>query len=115
MGSKRRLCGLLAPAGRVISLMARHATKDKVAFAWIEKRAAASLDPEAARKMHDETLPDDFYKEAKFCSMCGPKFCSMNTTQIAQAYQGFDQKKREQKFTQLLEKVQAQTKSAATF
>jgi len=28
--------------------------------------------------MHDETLPDDSYKEARFCSMCGPKFCSMN-------------------------------------
>ena len=28
--------------------------------------------------MHDETLPDGFYKDAKFCSMCGPKFCSMN-------------------------------------
>ena len=28
--------------------------------------------------MHDETLPDDYYKEAAFCSMCGPKFCSMN-------------------------------------
>ena len=27
--------------------------------------------------MHDETLADDYYKEAKFCSMCGPKFCSM--------------------------------------
>ena len=31
--------------------------------------------------MHDETLPDDFFKEAKFCSMCGPKFCSMKITQ----------------------------------
>jgi Radical SAM ThiC family len=66
---------------------------------------AASLDPEAARKIHDETLPDDFYNEAKFCSMCGGKFCSMNTTQMAEAYQGLDQKKREQKFIQLLEKV----------
>jgi phosphomethylpyrimidine synthase len=28
--------------------------------------------------MHDETLPDEYYKEAAFCSMCGPKFCSMN-------------------------------------
>jgi len=37
--------------------------------------------------------------------MCGPKFCSMNTTQIAEAYQGLDQKEREQKFTQLLAKV----------
>jgi phosphomethylpyrimidine synthase len=31
--------------------------------------------------MHDETLSDDYYKEAKFCSMCGPKFCSMNYSQ----------------------------------
>jgi len=46
-------------------------------FDW-EKQFALSLDPETARSMHDETLPDDFYKEAAFCSMCGPKFCSMN-------------------------------------
>src|SRR5437016_9348682 len=43
-----------------------------------EKQFALSLDPETARSMHDETLADDYYKEAKFCSMCGPKFCSMN-------------------------------------
>ncbi|MGA7920616.1 MAG: phosphomethylpyrimidine synthase ThiC, partial [Candidatus Acidiferrales bacterium] len=82
-------------------------------FDW-NKQFELSLDAETARKMHDETLPDDFYKEAKFCSMCGPKFCSMNTTQIAEAYQGLDQKEREQKFTQLLEKVQPQAKPAAT-
>ena len=46
-------------------------------FDW-EKQFELSLDPETARAMHDETLPDDSYKEAKFCSMCGPKFCSMN-------------------------------------
>ncbi len=46
-------------------------------FDW-EKQFALSLDPETARAMHDETLPDDYYKEASFCSMCGPKFCSMN-------------------------------------
>jgi phosphomethylpyrimidine synthase len=46
-------------------------------FDW-EKQFALSLDPETARSMHDETLPDDYYKEAAFCSMCGPKFCSMN-------------------------------------
>jgi phosphomethylpyrimidine synthase len=56
--------------------------------------------------MHDETLPDDFYKEAKFCSMCGPKFCSMNVTQLAEAYAGQDQAEREQKFAQLLAKVE---------
>lgn len=36
------------------------------------------LDPETAREMHDETLPDDYFKTAEFCSMCGPKFCSMH-------------------------------------
>ena len=46
-------------------------------FDW-EKQFALSLDPETARSMHDETLPDDYYKGAAFCSMCGPKFCSMN-------------------------------------
>jgi len=46
-------------------------------FDW-EKQFALSLDPDTARSMHDETLPDAFYKEAAFCSMCGPKFCSMN-------------------------------------
>src|ERR1035438_2861463 len=74
-------------------------------FDW-NKQFELSLDPETARAMHDETLPDDFYKEAKFCSMCGPKFCSMNATQIAEIYQGFDQKDREQKFAQLLAKVE---------
>jgi phosphomethylpyrimidine synthase len=74
-------------------------------FDW-EKQFQLSLDPEMARSMHDETLPDDFYKEAKFCSMCGPKFCSMNTTQIAEIYQGFDQKDRQQKFVELLAKVE---------
>ncbi|MGA9144463.1 MAG: phosphomethylpyrimidine synthase ThiC, partial [Candidatus Acidiferrales bacterium] len=74
-------------------------------FDW-NKQFELSLDPETARAMHDETLPDDFYKEAKFCSMCGPKFCSMNATQIAEIYQGHDQKDREEKFAQLLTKVE---------
>src|SRR6516164_3552238 len=46
-------------------------------FDW-DEQFELSLDPETARSMHDETLPDDYYKEAAFCSMCGPKFCSMN-------------------------------------
>ncbi len=49
-------------------------------FDW-EKQFELSLDPQTARSMHDETLADDYYKEAKFCSMCGPKFCSMNYSQ----------------------------------
>src|SRR5215469_16582621 len=74
-------------------------------FDW-NKQFELSLDPETARAMHDETLPDDFYKEAKFCSMCGPKFCSMNATQIAEAYGGQTQEDRQQRFTQLLAKVE---------
>ncbi len=74
-------------------------------FDW-EKQFALSLDPETARAMHDETLPDDFYKEAKFCSMCGPKFCSMNITQVAEAYSGGTQQERRQKYVELLARVE---------
>ncbi len=54
-------------------------------FDW-EKQFALSLDPETARSMHDETLPDDYYKTAAFCSMCGPKFCSMNYSSKVDEY-----------------------------
>ncbi|HWR34526.1 MAG TPA: phosphomethylpyrimidine synthase ThiC [Clostridia bacterium] len=54
-------------------------------FDW-EKQFELSLDPETARSMHDETLPDKFYKEAAFCSMCGPKFCSMNYSSKVDEY-----------------------------
>ena len=74
-------------------------------FDW-NKQFELSLDPETARGMHDETLPDDFFKEAKFCSMCGPKFCSMNVTQVLEQRLGFDQKDRERQFAELLDKVQ---------
>ncbi len=73
-------------------------------FDW-NKQFELSLDPERARSMHDETLKDDYYKEAAFCSMCGPKFCSMNTTQTLEKHLGLDQNEREQKFTELLTKV----------
>jgi phosphomethylpyrimidine synthase len=46
-------------------------------FDWKEQ-FALSLDPETAQAMHDETLPEEGFKDAAFCSMCGPKFCSMN-------------------------------------
>src|ERR1700733_16245316 len=74
-------------------------------FDW-NKQFDLSLDPETARAMHDETLPDDFYKDAKFCSMCGPKFCSMNMTQNAEALDGKDQSERQQKFVELLAKIE---------
>jgi phosphomethylpyrimidine synthase len=46
-------------------------------FDW-NKQFELSLDPETARAYHDETLPEEGFKDAAFCSMCGPKFCSMN-------------------------------------
>jgi phosphomethylpyrimidine synthase len=73
-------------------------------FDW-NKQFELSLDPETARSMHDETLQDDYYKDAAFCSMCGPKFCSMNTTQVLEKHLGLDQAAREQKFVELLTKV----------
>ncbi|MBI5066727.1 MAG: phosphomethylpyrimidine synthase ThiC [Deltaproteobacteria bacterium] len=51
-------------------------SRARYAFDW-NKQFALSLDPERARSMHDETLPHDAFKSAEFCSMCGPKFCSM--------------------------------------
>ena len=55
-------------------------SRARYAFQW-ERQFELSLDPETARAYHDETLPDDGYKAAAFCSMCGPKFCSMNISQ----------------------------------
>jgi len=74
-------------------------------FDW-NRQFQLSLDPEMARTMHDETLQDEYYKEAAFCSMCGPKFCSMNTTQVMEKHLEINQKDREQKFVELLTKVQ---------
>jgi phosphomethylpyrimidine synthase len=52
-------------------------SRARYAFDW-NRQFELSLDPETARAMHDETLPDEGFKDAHFCSMCGPKFCSMN-------------------------------------
>lgn len=51
-------------------------SRARYSFDWNEQ-FRLSLDPEMARSMHDETLPQETFKSAKFCSMCGPKFCSM--------------------------------------
>ena len=53
-------------------------SKARYAFDW-NKQFALSLGPERAREYHDETLPADIYKQAEFCSMCGPKHCPMQT------------------------------------
>ncbi|RIK97041.1 MAG: phosphomethylpyrimidine synthase [Proteobacteria bacterium] len=54
-------------------------------FRW-EDQFNLGLDPETARAFHDETLPKDAHKVAHFCSMCGPKFCSMKITQDVRDY-----------------------------
>jgi phosphomethylpyrimidine synthase len=54
-------------------------------FRWIDQ-FHLSLDPDTALKYHDETLPKDAHKVAHFCSMCGPKFCSMKITQDVRDY-----------------------------
>jgi phosphomethylpyrimidine synthase len=55
-------------------------SKARFEFRWHDQ-FNLSLDPETAREYHDETLPQHSAKEASFCSMCGPKFCSMKITQ----------------------------------
>ncbi len=55
-------------------------SKSRFDFRW-EDQFNLSLDPEKAREFHDQTLPKDGHKVAHFCSMCGPKFCSMRITQ----------------------------------
>jgi phosphomethylpyrimidine synthase len=52
-------------------------SRARYSFDW-NRQFDLSLDPETARAMHDETLPEEGFKDAHFCSMCGPKFCSMN-------------------------------------
>jgi len=59
-------------------------SRARFGFDWNEQ-FRLSLDPETARRMHDETLPQDFFKSAHFCSMCGPKFCSMKITEDIRA------------------------------
>ena len=73
-------------------------------FDW-NRQFQLSLDPETARAMHDETLLDEYYKDAHFCSMCGPQFCSMNITQTMDKYLGLDQSERQQQYEELLARV----------
>jgi phosphomethylpyrimidine synthase len=55
-------------------------SRARYSFDW-EEQFRLSLDPETARRMHDETLPQEAFKTAAFCSMCGPKFCSMRISE----------------------------------
>ncbi|HEU4463532.1 MAG TPA: phosphomethylpyrimidine synthase ThiC [Gemmatimonadota bacterium] len=60
-------------------------SKARFEFRWRDQ-FALSLDPERAKEYHDETLPAEGAKVAHFCSMCGPKFCSMKITQDVRDY-----------------------------
>ena len=60
-------------------------SKARFEFRW-EDQFNLSLDPDTARAMHDETMPKQAHKSAHFCSMCGPKFCSMKITQNVRDY-----------------------------
>src|SRR5215207_2243726 len=55
----------------------RELSRARFSFDW-RRQFELSLDPETAQRMHDETLADDYFKTAEFCSMCGPKFCPMH-------------------------------------
>ena len=60
-------------------------SKARFEFRW-QDQFNLGLDPEKAQEFHDETLPKEAHKSAHFCSMCGPKFCSMSITQDVRDY-----------------------------
>jgi phosphomethylpyrimidine synthase len=60
-------------------------SRARYTFDW-NRQFDLSLDPETARAMHDETLPEEGFKDAHFCSMCGPKFCSMNISAKVESF-----------------------------
>ena len=60
-------------------------SKARFEFRW-EDQFDLSLDPDRARDFHDQTLPKEGHKSAHFCSMCGPKFCSMKISQEVRDY-----------------------------
>ena len=71
-------------------------SKARFEFRWYDQ-FNLSLDPDTARAYHDETLPAEGAKTAHFCSMCGPKFCSMKITQEVQEYSQEQQRGMAQK------------------
>ncbi len=79
-------------------------SRARYAFQW-ERQFELALDPERAREYHDETLPDSSYKDAAFCSMCGPKFCSMNISQHAMQESVHELKTKLQKEGKLSEEM----------
>ena len=67
----------LARGNRTAAKRDRALSRARFAFDW-EEQFRLAIDPDTARAMHDETLPNDHFKSAEFCSMCGPKYCPMH-------------------------------------
>lgn len=82
-------------------------SKARFEFRW-EDQFNLSLDPEMAKSFHDETLPADGAKVAHFCSMCGPKFCSMKISQDVRDYA------KEQEKQEGMEKMSQKFKEAGS-
>ncbi len=80
-------------------------SRARFTFDW-KKQFELSIDPEHAQALHDETLPDEYFKEAEFCAMCGPKFCSMaisqELTQLGQSNHAQREQKKEERRQKLL-------------
>ncbi|MBS1844904.1 MAG: phosphomethylpyrimidine synthase ThiC [Actinobacteria bacterium] len=67
----------LARGNRSAAAWDRELSEARFSFDW-NRQFELALDPDTARRMHDETLTDDYFKTAEFCSMCGPKYCPMH-------------------------------------
>jgi len=68
-------------------------SKARFEFRWVDQFNLA-IDPDTAREYHDETLPKDSAKVAHFCSMCGPKFCSMKISQEVRDFAAAEEEKK---------------------
>ncbi len=79
-------------------------SKARFEFRWRDQ-FNVSLDPETAEKFHDQTLPAEGAKVAHFCSMCGPKFCSMKISQEIRAEANEGKKKMSKKFKKMGGKI----------
>ncbi|PIQ85736.1 MAG: thiamine biosynthesis protein ThiC [Candidatus Omnitrophica bacterium CG11_big_fil_rev_8_21_14_0_20_45_26] len=85
-------------------------SKARFTFDW-KKQFELSLDPERAREYHDETLPHEGFKEAEFCSMCGPKFCSMHISQELTKLGQENRKEQKEKKESQSQKLQETSKT----
>ena len=72
-------------------------SRARYSFDW-NRQFELSLDPETARAMHDETLPEEGFKDAHFCSMCGPKFCSMNISAKVESFTAGRRRRRPERY-----------------